>query len=81
MFPLILLRAAALNEHENKTGHHNCCGVAPAGNAALYAVMKWRPSSSLTLLASGFIELCIPSPKRAPTSADWIYELKIAATG
>jgi len=33
--------------------------------------MKWRPSSSVTLPASGFIEPCIPSPlKRAPTSAD-----------
>ena len=40
--------------------------------------MKWRPSSSVTLPASGFIEPCIPSPvKRAPTSADWIYELKL----
>ena len=40
--------------------------------------MKWRPSSSVTLPASGFIEPCIPSPvKRAPTSADWIYELKM----
>ena len=26
----------------------------------------------------GFIEPCIPSPvKRAPTSADWIFELKM----
>ena len=40
--------------------------------------MKWRPSSSVTLPASGFIEPCIPSPvKRAPTSADWIFELKM----
>ena len=40
--------------------------------------MKWRPSSSVTLPASGFIEPCIPSPvKRAPTSADWVFELKM----
>jgi ATP-dependent DNA ligase len=33
--------------------------------------------ASVTLPASGLIEPRIPSPKRAPTSADWIYELKI----
>jgi bifunctional non-homologous end joining protein LigD len=40
--------------------------------------MKWRPSTSRIILpAFGFIEPCIPSPaKQAPTSADWIYELK-----
>jgi len=40
--------------------------------------MKWRPNSSVPLPSAGFIEPCIPSPvKRAPTSADWIYELKL----
>ena len=40
--------------------------------------MKWRASSSsVTLPGPGFIEPCIPSPaKLAPTSADWVYELK-----
>jgi hypothetical protein len=40
--------------------------------------MKWRPSSSVTLPASGFIEPCIPTAaKRAPAGADWLYELKL----
>ena len=40
--------------------------------------MKWRPSSSVTLPSPGFIEPCIPTAvKRAPTSADWVYELKM----
>ena len=80
MFPLILLRAAGLNQHEqnwtsqllrSRTGR-KCCPIRRHEVAT-----EFKPN----LLASGFIELCIPSPKRAPTSADWIYELKIAATG
>lgn len=39
--------------------------------------MKWRPSSSVTLPAAGFIPPCIPSPaKRAPSGSDWVFELK-----
>ena len=39
--------------------------------------MKWRPESSITLPAPGFIEPCIPSPaKKVPRGADWIFELK-----
>jgi ATP-dependent DNA ligase len=40
--------------------------------------MKWRPSSSVTLPASGFIEPCIPTPaKRTPAGRDWVFELKL----
>jgi ATP-dependent DNA ligase len=40
--------------------------------------MMWRPSSSVTLSSTGFIEPGIPIPvKRAPASADWIYALKL----
>lgn len=40
--------------------------------------MKWRPSSGVTLPASGFIEPCIPTTaKRAPVGADWLFELKL----
>ena len=40
--------------------------------------MKWRPSSSVTLPASGFIEPCIPSvASEAPAGADWLFELKM----
>jgi bifunctional non-homologous end joining protein LigD len=38
--------------------------------------MKWR-ASSITPPLPGYIQPCIPTPvKRAPTSADWVYELK-----
>jgi bifunctional non-homologous end joining protein LigD len=40
--------------------------------------MKWRPSSSVTLPAFGFIEPCIPTTtKRAPAGPDWLFELKM----
>lgn len=40
--------------------------------------MKWRPSSSVTLPAPGFIAPCIPSvAKTAPAGPDWVYELKM----
>jgi bifunctional non-homologous end joining protein LigD len=39
--------------------------------------MKWRPSSSVTLPAFGFIPPCIPTvAKKAPAGPDWLYELK-----
>jgi bifunctional non-homologous end joining protein LigD len=39
--------------------------------------MKWRPSSRVTLLKSGFIEPCIPTAaNKAPAGGDWLYELK-----
>ena len=40
--------------------------------------MKWRPASSITLAAPGFIEPCIPTAaKRVPSGPDWVYELKL----
>jgi ATP-dependent DNA ligase len=40
--------------------------------------MKWRPASSITLPAPGFIEPCIPTAaKRVPSGPDWVSELKL----
>jgi bifunctional non-homologous end joining protein LigD len=57
---------------------YNWSGVESAGLLPYTVAMKWRPSSSVTLPASGFIEPCIPSvAKKAPAGADWLYELKM----
>ncbi len=39
--------------------------------------MKWRPSSSVTLPAPGYVEPCIPTrAAKPPSGAAWIFELK-----
>ena len=70
--------AAADREREQDATQAYVTALEAAFPPSYIAAMKWRaPSSSVTLPGPGFIEPCIPSPaKLAPTSADWIYELK-----
>ena len=78
LFPALLRRCCVTRTREQSRPSQLARSRSGRNDALYPAAMKWRPSSSVTLPASGFIEPCIPSPvKRAPTSADWIFELKM----